>query len=78
MLAENKGSICSKPSSLYRSENVVQVALNRANLQTKGEERRRNSFGCVCLNLLLLSGLARFRQALIDFVSRLQSRCSPS
>lgn len=67
-------STCLKSRCSDRSENVVRVELKRGQLQTKGEERRRNSFGFVCLSLLLLSGLRRLRQDLVNWICRLQCR----
>ena len=55
----------------HRSKNIVQVAANLGKLRKEGEQKGEKGLSAFCDNLLLLNGLARLRQDLVNLVSRL-------
>jgi len=59
-----------------RSKYVVQVVANRTKLRIEGEQKGEKRLAASCHNLLLFSGLRRLRQDLVNFISRLEGRCS--
>jgi hypothetical protein len=62
-----------KTLRLDRSGNVVSVAANRRQTRKDSEQKGEKRLAAFCYNLLLLIGLARLRQDLVNLVSRFAS-----